>query len=349
MNGRERFLAACRGQPVDATPVWLMRQAGRYLPEYRELRKKHPILELATTPDLAVEVALQPMRRFALDASILFADIVLPLRAMGSDVDLVDSVGPVVARPVRTEDHVGDLRRISSAKDLDFVMETVRRLKHELAAERALIGFSGAPFTLASYLIEGRPSREFVETKRFMHERPGAWHALMGKLTAAVSDYLAEQARAGVDAVQLFDSWAGHLGPDDYRRFVAPYTARILADLKPQGVPRIHFATPSAGLLEELSGLDCEVHGLDWRLPLRDAWTRLGRPVQGNLDPAILAASAAGAETHAHRIVQEAAGCPGHIFNLGHGVLPTTPPEHVQRVVDTVHSRSRTMLEAAAA
>ncbi|MCA1819851.1 MAG: uroporphyrinogen decarboxylase [Halobacteriales archaeon] len=346
MNGRERFLRACHGKPVDATPVWFMRQAGRYLPEYRELRKRHPILEMATTPDLAVEVAMQPMRRFDLDASILFADIVLPLRAMGSDVDLVDSVGPVVAHAVRTEADVANLRGISSAKDLGFVMETVRRLVIELAGEKALIGFSGAPFTLASYLIEGKPSREFIETKRFMHEQPEAWRALMDKLTEAVSGYLREQVIAGVDAVQLFDSWAGHLSPTDYAQCVAPYTARILADLEPLGAPRIHFATPTAGLLDDVARLDCEVNGLDWRVSLRHGWSRLGKSVQGNLDPAVLASSASATTAEAHRILRDAGGRPGHIFNLGHGILPMTPPENVKLLVETVHSSSRAMLEA---
>jgi len=348
MNGRERFLAACRNQPVDATPVWLMRQAGRYLPEYRELRKKHPILELATTPDLAVEVALQPLRRFDLDASILFADIVLPLRAMGSDVDLVDSIGPVVAQPIRTEAHVDALSPVRSRNDLSFVMEAVRNLKGELRGERALIGFSGAPFTLASYLIEGKPSREFIEAKRFMHEQPDAWHRLMAKLADVVTDYLQEQVRAGADAVQLFDSWAGHLSPADYASHVAPYTQRILRDLRSTGVPRIHFATPTSGLLPQLAKLDCEVQGLDWRIDLDAARKQVPTPVQGNLDPAILASSATATAAATHGILAANAGRAGHIFNLGHGVLPETPPENVALLVKTVHEASRTVAKVAA-
>ncbi|MHB8632387.1 MAG: uroporphyrinogen decarboxylase [Thermoplasmatota archaeon] len=347
MNGRERFLAACRRKPVDATPVWLMRQAGRYLPEYRELRKKHPILELASTPELAVEVALQPMRRFDLDASILFADIVLPLRPMGVALDLVDSVGPVIATPIRDGRAVEALRPVKPSSDLDFVMETVQQLKEELHGEKALIGFSGAPFTLASYMIEGRPSREFVETKRLMHEEPQVWHTLMDKLSTVVTDYLAAQVQAGVDAVQLFDSWAGHLAPQDYADFVQPYTARILEKLRPLGVPRIHFATPTRGLLPQLGELENEVVGLDWRLCLGEAWDRLGAvAVQGNLDPAVLATSAQATERMAREIVSEAAGRPGHIFNLGHGVLPMTPPENVARLVATVHASSSQILEA---
>jgi uroporphyrinogen decarboxylase len=346
MNGRERFLAACRSEPVDASPVWLMRQAGRYLPEYRELRKKHSILELATTPDLAVEVALQPMRRFELDASILFADIVLPLRAMGADVDLVDGIGPVVAQPIRAESGVSALKPIRAHNDLSFVMEAVRRLKDELAGERALIGFSGAPFTLAGYLIEGKPSREFVETKRFIYQQPAAWKRLMESLADAVVDYLVAQVHAGVDAIQLFDSWAGHLSPTDYATHVAPHTQRILEALRDTGVPRIHFATPTAGLLTELAKLDCEVQGLDWRINLSSARKQLSTAVQGNLDPGVLAVSIEATHVEARRIVAANRGRPGHIFNLGHGVLPRTPPENVAMLVNTVHEASRALAEA---
>lgn len=342
MNGRERFLAACRCEPVDATPIWFMRQAGRYLPEYRALRKRHSILELASTPDLAAEVAMQPMRRFDFDAAILFADIVLPLRPMGVDLDLVDNVGPVITSPIREARHIEALQPVHAPTDLSFVMETIRRLKENLEGERALIGFSGAPFTLASYLIEGRPSREFVETKRLMHGQPEAWEFLMGKLADVVAGYLEAQVQAGADAVQLFDSWAGHLSPSDYRKFVRPYTQRILARLAGRGAPRIHFATPTAGLLPEMAGLDAEVIGLDWRVSLAAARAALGHvAVQGNLDPAVLATSAAETEAAAQRILAEAAGGPGHIFNLGHGILPGTPPEHVERLVQTVHATSQ--------
>lgn len=349
MNGRERFLAACRCKPVDRTPVWFMRQAGRYLPEYRALRKTHSILTLAKTPHLAAEVAMQPLRVLDVDAAILFADIVLPLQAMGVDVDLPDNVGPVVARPVRTSADVDALDSVNPRDDLDYVMDAIQRLCDELRGERALVGFSGAPFTLGSYLIEGRPSRDFTETKQFMHAQPLAWKLLMEKLSTVVADYLRAQVDAGADAVQLFDSWAGHLSPDDYGRFVAPYSARVLSAVKETGAPSIHFATPASGILGQVRDAGGDVVGVDWRIRIDDAWRRLGPEVaiQGNLDPAVLSASWESTQEAARQILRAAGGRPGHVFNLGHGILPSTPVSHAQRLVDLVHAESTRRLEEA--
>lgn len=343
MNARDRFLNACFGKPVDATPVWFMRQAGRYLPEYRRLRKDHTILELATDPHLATEVALQPLRVLDVDAAILFADIVLPLRPMGADVDLPDNVGPVVAKPVRTLRDVEALSAVDVEKELAFVLETIRMIRERLEGERAVIGFSGAPFTLASYLVEGGASKEFAHVKRFMHSEPEAWRLLMEKLTQVVADYLRAQAAAGADALQLFDSWAGHLSPNDYEELVAPYSRRVVAALDGLGVPRIHFATPSAGVLEQVRNSGAEVVGVDWRLRMGDARARLGPgvAVQGNLDPGVLASSWDATERAARSILKEVGGAPGHIFNLGHGILPSTPVENAARLVDLVHVQTR--------
>lgn len=349
MNARERFLAACRREPVDMTPIWFMRQAGRYLPEYRQLRKQHSILELAKTPALATEVALQPLRVLDVDAAILFADIVLPLQPMAIDVDLPDNTGPTIARPIRTPDDVDRLRPVNAGRDLDFVMETVRALREELREERALIGFSGAPFTLASYVIEGKPNRDLTETKRFMYQQPTAWHSLLSKLATVVADYMVAQVRAGVDAVQLFDSWAGNISPGDYLEYVAPHTRRIFEALEQEAVPTIHFVNPAAGLLEVARDQGADVIGIDWRINFAQARQRLGPDVaiQGNLDPMALATSMDAARAAADKILADAVGSPGHVFNLGHGILPETPLENTKALVDHVHARSRKLINEA--
>jgi len=332
---------------VDRTPIWLMRQAGRYLPEYRTLREKYDMLTMCRTPELAVEVTLQPLRRFDLDAAILFSDIMIPLAAMGVDFNIVESVGPVVANPVRDQRGADALRVIEPERAVPFVIEAVRLLRRELRVP--LIGFAGAPFTLASYIVEGKPSRELLLTKKLLHCDPPAWHALMDKLAQTIAAYLLAQIRAGAQAVQLFDSWVGVLSPRDYREFVLPHSKKIFAALAPTGVPRIHFGTGTATLLELLkeaggpaTGSGPAVIGVDWRVPLDHAWERLGDvALQGNLDPAVMLTSPDSVEQHAHEILAQAHGRRGHIFNLGHGVLPNTPLENVERLIEVVHSHGK--------
>ncbi len=334
----DRFLRACRREPVDRTPIWLMRQAGRYLPEYRALREKYDMLTLCRTPELAAEVTLQPLRRFDLDAAILFSDIMIPLTAMGVDFKIVESVGPVVANPVSDRRGASALRSIEPKVDVPFVMESIRVLRRELEGRVPLIGFAGAPFTLASYIVEGKPSRELLLTKKMMHGDPIAWHTLMGKLADSIAAYLAAQVHAGAQAVQLFDSWIGALSPRDYRECVLPYSKRIFDALAPTRVPRIHFGTGTAALLELMKEAGSEVIGVDWRVLLSDVWGRLGDvAVQGNLDPAVMLTSPDIVERQAREILAQANGRHGHIFNLGHGVLPDTPIENVERLVEVVH------------
>jgi uroporphyrinogen decarboxylase len=331
------FLRACRRERIDRTPIWLMRQAGRYLPEYRALREKHDMLTMCRTPELAVEVTLQPLRRFALDAAILFSDIMIPLKGMGVDFEIKESVGPVVSNPVRTRQDADSLHVIEPERDVPFVTEAVRWLRREL--EVPLIGFAGAPFTLASYIVEGKPSRDLLRTKSLMYTDPGAWHSLMEKLAESIALYLLAQVRAGAQAVQLFDSWVGALSPRDYREYVLPHSKTIFDRLAPAKIPRIHFGTGTATLLEEMKDAGGDVIGVDWRVPLDQAWRRLGDiSIQGNLDPAILATTPNIVENQARQVLEQARGKDGHIFNLGHGVLPNTPPENVTRLVETVHN-----------
>lgn len=331
------FLRACRREPTDRTPIWLMRQAGRYLPEYRALREKYDMLTMCRTPELAVEVTLQPLRRFALDAAILFSDIMIPLKGMGVDFEIKESVGPVVANPVRTRQDADALRVIDPERDIPFVTEAVRWLKRDLQVP--LIGFAGAPFTLASYVVEGKPSRDLLRTKSLMYTDPSTWHTLMGKLADSIALYLLAQVGAGAQAVQLFDSWVGALSPRDYREFVLPHSKAIFDRLAPAKIPRIHFGTGTATLLEEMKDAGGDVIGVDWRVPLEQAWRRLGDiGIQGNLDPAILATTPDIVEKQARLVLAQAKGQHGHIFNLGHGVLPNTPLENVTRLVETVHN-----------
>ena len=316
-----------------------MRQAGRSLPEYRELRKQFGLFEIAHHPELCAEVTLQPVRRHDVDAAVMFADIMLPVLGMGVEVELVENVGPVVAEPVRS---AADAKRLvvpEPEEAVPWVLESVRLVRETLRDDQAVVGFAGGPFTVAGYLIEGKPTRDFTLTKACMYGQPEVWHALMEKLAACFAAYVAACVRAGADAIQLFDSWAGALSVDDYREFVAPYSARVLAAVD---VPTIHFATGDAHLLEERAEAGGDVIGIDWRLPLDVAWERVGfeRGIQGNLDGAALLGPWERAAAVAEDVLRRAGGRPGHIFNLGHGVLPETDPADLRRLVELVHERT---------
>lgn len=332
------FMRACRREPTPYTPVWIMRQAGRYLPEYREIRAKVSFLELCHRPDLAAEVTVTAAERLGVDAAIIFADILLVVEPMGVGLEFTKGDGPVIHHPVRTGADVDKLRSVDPQEALSFVFEAVRLARAALPPAIPLIGFAGAPFTLASYLTEGGGSRQYQHTKALMYRDPGAWHSLMERLAEAVSGYLAGQVAAGAQAVQLFDSWVGCLGPDDYREYVLPHTRRTIASLPP-GVPVIHFGTGTASLLELMRDAGGDVIGLDWRVDLGEAWDRLGPRVgvQGNLDPVVLFAEPDEIRRQAGRILERAARRPGHIFNLGHGVLPQTPVEQLCALINYVH------------
>jgi uroporphyrinogen decarboxylase len=334
----DRFLSACRREPTDATPVWLMRQAGRYMPEYRALREKHTLIEICKTPELALQVTLQPLR-LGVDAAILFSDILLLLEPMGAPFSFAKGEGPVIHEPVRDARAINGLRVIDPEEDLAPVLAAIKLIRRELADRVPLIGFSGAPFTLASYLIEGGHPGKFITTKRLMYAEPGPWADLMGKLAEVVRRYLRAQVAAGAQAVMLFDSWAGALSPDDYRQYALPFTAHALRDVEKLGVPVIHFGTDTAGLLPLIKEAGGTVIGADFRIALDDAWSRLGSDVaiQGNLDPAVLLGPWDVVERAAASGIAKAAGRAGHVFNLGHGVLPETPVENVQRLVEYVH------------
>lgn len=335
---------------AEHTPVWFMRQAGRILPEYRALREKWSLFEICRQPELCAEVTLQPLRRMAVDAAVLFADIMLPLMGIGVDLELVDDVGPVIRNPVTSMRDVASLRPIVPDQDIPFVLETIRLVRAEISPARGVVGFAGAPFTLASYLIEGRPTRDFTKTKAMMYSHPDVWHALLDRLSVIMTEYLASQVRAGVDAIQLFDSWVGALDPDDYAGFVQPYTRRIFSALSATGVPMIHFGTNTATLLPLMKDDGGTIMGVDWRIPLDEAWAVVGfdKGIQGNLDPGALLGSADVMEKKARQVLRRAAGRPGHIFNLGHGLLPSTPLDNAIRLVDFVHEES-SVLQASSA
>ena len=334
-----RFLKACRSEPTDTTPVWFMRQAGRYLPEYRALRQRHSLLTLCHTPELAAEVTLQPVQRLGVDAAILFADILLPFEPLGLGLSFAAGEGPQITRPVRDPAQVFALPGVDPATDLSYVLDAARLAARALPPHVPLIGFAGAPFTLASYAIEGGASRSFTLTKRFMYTEPEAWHELLGRLAELVGRYLAAQAGAGARALQLFDSWVGCLSPADYVSYVLPHSQRTLALAAAAGVPVIHFGTNTATLLAEFARAGGDVIGVDWRIPLDVAWERIGpdRAIQGNLDPAALLAPLPELERRVREVLTRAARRPGHVFNVGHGVLPETPVTAVQAVVEWVH------------
>jgi uroporphyrinogen decarboxylase len=339
MTGRQRFLATANMQPADRTPVWFMRQAGRCLPEYRELRKTYDFMTLARTPELAVQATLMPVDTFGVDGAVLFADIMLPLEGMGVPFEITPGVGPVIADPIRTMEDVERIRVVGPEEGTPYVLEALRLLRRELGDRAAALGFAGAPFTLACYLIEGRPTKEYPLTKALMYGQPDVWHALMEKLTTVTILYLEGQADAGADAVQLFDSWLGLLGADAYREFVQPYTARIFAAMKGR-ITSIHFSTGTVQLLEDIRDAGPDMVSVDWRLPLGRAWDVLGEAmgIQGNLDPALLMAPWPVVEAASLDILRQATGRPGHVFNLGHGIMPQTNPDQLARIVELVHS-----------
>lgn len=337
----DRFLKACRREPVDCTPVWFMRQAGRYMVEYRRLREKHSILELCKTPELAAQVTLQPIDRFALDAAIIFADILLPLEPMGLSLEFAEGEGPIIHNPVRDRAAVDRLKVIDDT-ELQYVMDAISLTRKMLAGRVPLIGFAGAPFTLASYAIEGGSSRNYIHTKQMMYREPETWHRLMDKFARVITGYLRRQIKAGAQAVQLFDSWVGCLSAGDYAEYVMPHVQLIFEGLKREGVPLIHFGTGTTAILKAMRQAGGDVIGIDWRIPIDEAWAMVGydRAVQGNLDPVTLFGPISEIERRVTDILRRAAGRPGHIFNLGHGILPNTPVENVAATIDLVHKLS---------
>ncbi len=333
------LVRAARREPVEHTPVWFMRQAGRSLPEYRELRERYGLFEIVAQPELCAEVTLQPVRRHDVDAAVMFTDIMFPVLPMGVDVELVENLGPVVRQPVRTAADVDRLAVTEPEESVPTILEAVRLVRGALREDQAVIGFCGGPFTVAGYLVEGRPSREFVQVKALMYREPRTWHALMDKLADQFGRYVAAKVRAGADAIQLFDSWVGALSPADYEEFVAPYSARVLAAVE---VPTIHFGTGTATLLSAMAAAGGDVIGLDWRIPLDRGWAEVGevRGVQGNLDPAVLLGPWERVEAATLDVLERAGGRTGHIFNLGHGVLPDTDPDDLGRLAALVQERT---------
>lgn len=338
----DRFLKACRREPVDCTPVWFMRQAGRYMQEYQAVRAKHSILDVCKTPELAAQVTLQPIDRFPLDAAIIFADILLPLEPMGIPFSFEEGEGPVIHRPIRDREGI-DRLRVTDGDELHYVYDAIQQARRALAGRVPLIGFAGAPFTLASYAIEGGGSRNYVATKQLMYGEPESWHRLMDKLARMVTGYLRRQIKAGAQAIQVFDSWVGCLSPNDYAEYVLPHMQVIFEGLMREGVPLIHFGTGTGALLGLMRKAGGDVIGVDWRMQLDDAWDRVGHDVavQGNLDPVVLFGPRHEIERRVEDILRRAAGRPGHIFNLGHGILPNTPVESVAAAVDMVHTLSQ--------
>jgi uroporphyrinogen decarboxylase len=337
LRGVEPLLVrACRLEPVERTPVWFMRQAGRSLPEYRELRKRHGLFDIVAQPELCAEVTLQPVRRHGVDAAVMFTDIMFPVLGMGVEVELVENVGPVVSKPIRTRSGVDRLVVPEPEESVASILEAVRLVRSQLEPSGAVIGFCGGPFTVAGYLVEGKPSREFATVKAMMYGDPETWHALMDKLADTFGRYVAAKVRAGADVIQVFDSWVGALSPSDYEEFVAPYSARVLAAVD---VPTIHFGTGTATLLSSMAEAGGDVIGLDWRVPLDRGWAEVGddKGVQGNLDPAVLLGPWERIESETRAILARAGGRPGHVFNLGHGVPPETDPAVLGRLTQLVH------------
>ncbi|HEY6054197.1 MAG TPA: uroporphyrinogen decarboxylase [Gaiellaceae bacterium] len=333
------LVRAARREPVERTPVWFMRQAGRSLPEYRAIRERHTLFEIVAQPELCAEVTLQPVRRHDVDAAVMFSDIMFPVLWMGVGVELVEGVGPVVREPVRTAADVARLVVPEPEATMAPMLEAVRLVRAELRPDQAVVGFCGGPFTVAGYLVEGKPSRDFTAVKALMYREPRVWHALMEKLADTFAAYVAAKVRHGADVVQLFDSWVGALSPADYEEFVAPWSARILAAVD---APTIHFGTGTASLLRSMAAAGGDVIGLDWRIPLDRGWEEAGadRGVQGNLDPAALFAPWERLAAAADDVLRRAGGRPGHVFNLGHGVFPRTDPAVLTRLREHVHERT---------
>lgn len=337
------LLDACRRKPTPRTPVWFMRQAGRTLPQYRKLREKYDLLTLCKTPELAAEVTLQPVEALEVDAAILFADLLLPLEPMGIPFHFAQGEGPVIEKPIRTRLDIQLLRPVHPEESLSYVLSAIRLIQQSLKGKVPLVGFAGAPFTLASYMIEGGHSQNFLLTKKLMHQEPELWADLMWKTARIISGYLRAQAEAGVNAVQLFDSWVGALSPQDYRAFVLPYSKFIIDEVSETGVPLIHFGTGMSGLLKTFAEAGGDVIGVDWRIQLDDAWKIIGdeKGIQGNLDPALLFAPGEHLKSQVKSILRKAEGRPGHIFNLGHGLFPETPVDQLKTVVETVKNYQR--------
>jgi uroporphyrinogen decarboxylase len=336
-----RFVKACRALPVDRTPVWFMRQAGRYMPEYRAVRKEYSLIEICKRPEIAAEVTITAAEALGVDAAIIFADLLLPLEVMGLPFRFSAGEGPIIEKPVRRKEDI-DRLRTDLAADLGYVSEAVRRVCKHFGARLPVIGFCGAPFTLASYMIEGGGSRNYVHAKKMMYSSPDVWDELMWKLVAVVSEYAAQQVQSGADVIQIFDSWVGCLSVEDYRRYVLPRTTQLVKALQKTGVPIIYFGTDSATLLSSMRETGAEVIGLDWRIPLDEGWQRLDHDcaVQGNLDPVLLFADWKELKSRAEEILRRAAGRPGHIFNLGHGILPETPVDNVKNLARFVQEHS---------
>jgi uroporphyrinogen decarboxylase len=338
----ERLLAACRLEPADCTPVWFMRQAGRCLADYRKLRERYDILTITRTPELCAQVTRMPVDVLGVDGAVLYADIMLPLFGMGVPFSIDPGVGPIVHAPVRDRAAVEALRIVEAESATPELFETIRLLRRELGDRAALIGFAGAPYTVASYLVEGHPSRDHARAKSLMYGDPALWHQLMERLTEVTIRYLRAQVAAGVQVVQLFDSWMGDLGRREYQRHVLPHTRRIFAALREEGVPTIHFGTGTVGLLEQMAEAGPDLVSVDWRVPLDEAWSRIGagKGIQGNLDPAVLLTPMEVVREQAAGVLATAGGRPGHIFNLGHGVLPDTPSDHLRQLVEFVHQET---------
>ncbi|MGA3404475.1 MAG: uroporphyrinogen decarboxylase [Candidatus Bathyarchaeia archaeon] len=339
----DRFIKACRRERSDATPVWFMRQAGRFLPEYRKIREKHSLMDICKDPDLCAEVSTLPVDILDVDAAILFADIMLPLEGMGVKFEITDGVGPVILSSLNDFQSVNSLTNLDPDSDVPFVMEAISATKKKLDSRVPLIGFCGAPFTLASYLIEGHATRDYVKTKKLMYKDPKTWHLLMDKLSTSMGLYLRAQVNAGVDAVQLFDSWVGCLSPSDYHKYALPYSRRVFSYLKDLTTPCIHFGTGTAAILDDMKQAGGDVFSIDWRIPIDVAWQKLGYDVaiQGNLDPAVLLADSNLVKAQVADILMRVGNKPGHIFNLGHGILPDTPQDNVRQVVEFVHEQTK--------
>lgn len=335
----DRFIKACRRERSDATPVWFMRQSGRFLPEYRKIRNKYSLIDICKNPELCAEVSVLPVDILGVDAAILFADIMLPLEGMGVKFEIADGIGPVIRSSLSDFQSVRSLTTLEPDSDVPYVLEAISATKRLLDSSVPLIGFCGAPFTLASYLIEGHATRDFFETKKLMYKNPETWHLLMDKLSTSMGTYLRAQAGAGVDAVQLFDSWVGCLSPTDYHTYVLPYSQKVFSYLRGRAIPCIHFGTGTATILEEMRQAGGDVFSIDWRIPIDVAWRKLGYDVaiQGNLDPTVLLADTDLIKSRAADILTRVGNRSGHIFNLGHGILPETPQENVRQLVEFVH------------